>query len=617
MPINLAKVFKVAKCFNKAKNIRNFSSCRINNFTNTNFRNASYSNILPKNIRNSIITVTVVTAGVTFYTVNQNSKSNIVSNESLTQSNTKQSNARSNSSLHDPKKLISPDEVAKHSTIGDCWCVIDNQVYDLTEFIDMHPGGPNIIKENAGMDVTNIFNPLHASDILAKYIKPEWIMGQLTKPMPANLIAPPYTPGETIEEFEEKQKLRKLLPNINNIINLYDFEKLAYQILSNQAWAYYSSGSDDEITMRENHNAYHRIFFKPKVLVDVSQIDTHTKVFDKIVDVPFYVTATALMKLGNPGNGEMDVARGCGLSHIKVPQMISTLASCSVDEIANAKIDPDQVQWFQLYVNSDRKITKNLVKHIEELGLSAIFVTVDAPSLGHREKDLKIKFTATSNKDDKENGGAGGAEIMKNMKKGKEVTSGASRAISKFIDPSLTWDDIIELKKYTKLPIVIKGIQRVEDAMKAAKIGCSGIVISNHGGRQLDFARSPIEILSEVKPQLDRKGYRNFNIFIDGGIRRGTDIIKALCLGATSCGIGRPFIYANSCYGKEGVAKAITLLQEELEMDMRLLGVTSIDQLGPELVDTSTLKLRNVEVAHDKINASLYKPLSLVDFRDE
>lgn len=626
MPINTTKFYRIARYIPRNSNIRNLSTSRVNNFAKTDYKNSLLRNIPIKKRQNFVILTSVLTAGIAIYAFN--SKTNIITNESFVQSKIKQSPSNDEASKagkNDPLRMVTPDEVAKHNTTNDCWCVIENKVYNLTDFIIMHPGGPEIIKGNAGMDVTNIFKPLHASDILAKYIRPEWIVGQLTEPMPASLIAPPYTPGETIEEFEQKQQLRKQLPDLNSIINLYDFEKLASAILSNQAWAYYSSGADDEITMRENHNAYHRIFFKPRVLVDVSKVDTSTKVLNKTVDVPFYVTATALMKLGNPANGEMDVARGCGLSHVKVPQMISTLASCSVDEITNAKTDPDQVQWYQLYVNSDRKITQNLVKHIEQLGLSAIFVTVDAPALGHREKDLKIKFTTaskknetnTSTEDDNKDSGFSGPEVMKDMSKNEKVSSGASRAISQFIDPSLTWNDIVELKKFTKLPIIIKGVQRVEDALKAAKIGCSGVVISNHGGRQLDFVRSPIEILSEVKPALDKNGYRNFDIFVDGGIRRGTDIIKALCLGATSCGIGRPFIYANSCYGKEGVAKAITLLQEELEMDMRLLGVTSIDQLGPDLIDTASLKLRNVEVPHDKISDSLYKPSTLVNFRDD
>ncbi|CAL9737923.1 L-lactate dehydrogenase (cytochrome) [Monosporozyma servazzii] len=517
------------------------------------------------------------------------------------------------SGVHKPKKLFSPQEVSKHNTPDDCWVVIDNQVYNLTDFIDIHPGGPEILKLNAGKDVSAIFKPLHAKGTLEKYVKPEWYLGELTEPMPDEFISPPYTPGETPEEIIWKENLRKQLPHLDTILNLYDFEKLASKILSNQAWAYYSSGGDDEISMRENHNAFHRIFFKPKVLVDVSNVNLETEMLGEKVDLPFYITATALMKLGNPQEGEMGITKGCSLSPYKIPQMISTLASCSIDEIVKAKGDdhPEQIQWYQLYVNSDRKITRDLVKHVEKLGLKALFVTVDAPSLGHREKDLKIKFSSQSN----------GPQMMSNENNNNNnntSSQGATRAISKFIDPSLTWDDIIKLREFTNLPIIIKGVQRSEDVIKAAKIGCAGVVISNHGGRQLDFSRAPIEVLAEVKPKLMEKGLdkQEFDIFIDGGIRRGTDILKALCLGAKGVGLGRPFIYANSCYGEQGVSHAIKLLKEELEMDMRLLGVTSIKDLGPQFLDTSALKNRNVSVARDQLHDGVYRPLKAVEINE-
>ena len=514
------------------------------------------------------------------------------------------------SSLHSSptKRLLTPTEVSKHNTPDDCWVVIEGKVYNLTDFIDIHPGGPLILKLNAGMDVTAIFKPLHAKGTLEKYIKPEWFIGELSEPMPDHLIAPPYTPGETPEEIIYKENLRKHLPTLNNIINLYDFERLASKILSNQAWAYYSSGADDEISMRENHSAFHRIFFKPKVLVDVSKVNLETEMLGEKVDLPFYITATALMKLGNPQEGEIGITKGCGMSQWKVPQMISTLASCSVDEIVEAKSDdPRQIQWFQLYVNSDRKITHELVKHVENLGLKALFVTVDAPSLGNREKDLKIKFSTQMN----------GPEVMSKHNK-NEIDQGAARAISKFIDPSLTWDDISKLQKFTKLPIIIKGVQRSEDVVKAAQMGCAGVVISNHGGRQLDFSRSPVEVLAEAKPILMKDGLdKNFDIFIDGGIRRGTDILKALCLGATGVGLGRPFIYANSCYGEKGVAHAIQILKNELEMDMRLLGARSIKELGPEFLDMSALKNRNVSIAKDELFTDVYIPPQTVQINED
>lgn len=542
----------------------------------------------------SLTSLAIVTTLNYLYLIKENKKVGILNDQGLKGSSN--------------KRFVTPLEVSKHNKPDDCWVVIENEVYDLTDFIDIHPGGPLILKLNAGMDVTAIFKPLHAKGTLEKYIKPEWYIGNLTKPMPDDLISPPYTPGETPEAITVKENLRKHLPTLNNIINLYDFEKLASKILSNQAWAYYSSGADDEISMRENHNAFHRIFFKPRVLVDVSKIDLETEMLGGKVDLPFYISATALMKLGNPQEGEMGITKGCVQSPWKVPQMISTLASCSIDEIVDAKNnDPRQIQWFQLYVNSDREITRELIKHVESLGLKALFVTVDAPSLGNREKDLKIKFSTQMN----------GPKVMSKNNK-NETDRGAARAISKFIDPSLTWEDIAKLLKLTKLPIIIKGVQRSEDVVKAAQMGCAGVVLSNHGGRQLDFSRAPVEVLAETKPILMKNGLdKNFDIFIDGGIRRGTDILKALCLGAKGVGLGRPFIYANSCYGERGVAHAIQILKNELEMDMRLLGARSIKELSPDFLDMSALKNRNVSVASDEIYKGVYIPPQTVQINED
>ncbi|KAL3232298.1 L-lactate dehydrogenase (cytochrome) [Nakaseomyces bracarensis] len=501
------------------------------------------------------------------------------------------------------KPKVSPEEVIKHNTPEDCWVVINGYVYDLSSFIALHPGGPEIIKANAGKDVSAVFDPIHAPDAIPKYIKPEQMIGPLDGKLPADYICPPYAPGETPDDIARKAELKTRLPHLDSIMNLYDFEYLASQILTKQAWAYYSSAGDDEISYRENHNAYHRIFFNPRVLVDVSKVDTTTKMLGSKVDVPFYVTATALCKLGNPREGEKDIARGCGQGPNKAAQMISTLASCSVDEIVKAAPSKEQVMWYQLYVNSDRKITEEVVKHIEELGIKAIFVTVDAPSLGSREKDKKIKFHNTMS----------GPKRMKTNDLGE--SEGAAKTLSKFIDPSLTWQDIKVLRKKTKLPIIIKGVQRVDDAVKAAEIGCQGIVLSNHGGRQLDFARAPIEVLAETMPVLKEKQLdKNFEVFVDGGVRRGSDVIKALCLGATGVGLGRPFLYANSCYGKDGVQKAIDLLKEELEMNMRLIGAQSIKDLTPDLLDISCLHNRTVNVAKDSLYEKVYVRPDLAEF---
>lgn len=346
--------------------------------------------------------------------------------------------------------------------------------------------------------------------------------------------------------------------------------------------------------MRENHSAYHKIWFRPRILHDVENIDLSTSMLGTKVDIPFYVTATALGKLGNP-EGEVILTRGAKKHN--VIQMIPTLASCSFDEIVDAK-EGGQCQWLQLYVNKDRAITERIIKHAEKRGCKGLFITVDAPQLGRREKDMRSKFSDVgSNVQD-----TGGDNV--------DRSQGAARAISSFIDPSLSWKDIPWFLSVTKMPIILKGVQRVEDVLKAIEVGVQGVVLSNHGGRQLDFARSGIEVLAEVMPVLrDANLQDRIEIYVDGGVRRSTDIIKALCLGAKGVGIGRPFLYAMSAYGLPGVDRAMQLLKDEMEMNMRLIGCSSVDQLNPTLVDTRGLSLHSTSVPSDTLGLAVYDPL--------
>lgn len=346
--------------------------------------------------------------------------------------------------------------------------------------------------------------------------------------------------------------------------------------------------------MRENHTAFHKIWFRPRILVDVEKVDFSTTMLGSKTSVPFYVTATALGKLGHP-EGEVVLTKAA--HNHDVIQMIPTLASCSFDEIVDAR-KGEQVQWLQLYVNKDRAITKRIVEHAEKRGCKALFITVDAPQLGRREKDMRVKFSDTGS-----NVQASGGDSI-------DRSQGAARAISSFIDPSLSWKDIPWFKSITKMPIILKGVQCVEDVLRAVEAGVQGVVLSNHGGRQLDFARSGIEILAEVMPILRERGWEHkIEIFIDGGIRRGTDIIKALCLGAKGVGIGRPFLYAMSTYGQQGVERAFQLLKDELEMNMRLIGAATVEDLNPSMLDTRGLVGGHYSAPSDTLGLNVYDPL--------
>ncbi|KAJ5605410.1 hypothetical protein N7510_008191 [Penicillium lagena] len=457
--------------------------------------------------------------------------------------------------------------VAQHNSKDSCWVIVHGKAYDVTEFLPEHPGGQKIILKYAGKDATEEFEPIHPPDTLDKYLDQSKHLGEVD-----------MTTVEREEKaFDPDEAARleriKRMPPLAACYNLMDFEAVARQVMKNTAWAYYSSGADDELTMRENHAAFHKIWFRPRVLVDVENVDMTTTMLGSKVSIPFYVTATALGKLGHP-EGEVVLTKAA--KQHQVVQMIPTLASCSFDEIVDAR-QGDQVQWLQLYVNKDREITQRIVQHAEKRGCKGLFITVDAPQLGRREKDMRSKFSDPGSN-------------VQSGESGVDRSQGAARAISSFIDPSLSWKDIPWFRSITRMPIVLKGVQCVEDVLRAVEAGVDGVVLSNHGGRQLDTARSGIEVLAEVMPALRERGWeKRLEVFVDGGVRRATDILKALCLGATGVGIGRPFLYAMSAYGLDGVDRAMQLLKDEMEMNMRLIGATCIEDLSPSLLDTRSL----------------------------
>ncbi|KAK3905715.1 FMN-dependent dehydrogenase-domain-containing protein [Staphylotrichum tortipilum] len=476
-------------------------------------------------------------------------------------------------------------EVAKHSKADDCWVIVHGKAYDVTDFLPEHPGGPKIIVKYAGKDATDEFDPIHPPDTLDKYLPKDKHLGPVDMATVAKV--------KTEESPEEKDRLQRVkeMPLLEQCYNLLDFEAVARRVMKKTAWGYYSSAADDEITLRENHSAFQRIWFRPRILVDVEKVDFSTTMLGTPSSIPFYVTATALGKLGHP-EGEVVLTRSAHKHN--VIQMIPTLASCSFDEIIDAA-GPGQIQWLQLYVNKDRAITQRIVQHAERRGCRGLFITVDAPQLGRREKDMRMKFTEQ------------GSDVQSGQ--ATDTSQGAARAISSFIDPSLSWADIPWFQSITKMPIVLKGVQRVEDVVRAAEAGVQGVVLSNHGGRQLDFARSAIEVLAESVPVLRSLGLENkLEIYVDGGVRRATDILKALCLGAKGVGIGRPFLYAMSAYGQDGVDRAMQLLKDEMEMGMRLIGARNVGELSEGLVDARGL-FNHAAPPVDNLAQAVYDPL--------
>ncbi|KAJ3102681.1 hypothetical protein HDU97_000378 [Phlyctochytrium planicorne] len=543
-------------------------------------------------------------------------------------------------------RLVSYIEVEKHRTKDDLWVVLHGKVYDLSKFIHEHPGGVQVILKEAGRDATETFQMFHPKDILERLLPATAYVGDIdpsSKPTLAPLNAVPHASADGEEDDNEnvvvvkKKKKNEVWkkPPVSALLNAFDFEAVARKTLKPEAWAYYSSGADDEITLRENHSAFHRIWWRPRVMVNVKHVSTATTMLNTPVTLPIYITACALGKLGHP-LGEINLTLGAGTRGIV--QMMPTLASCSLDEMMDAAIKPSpsgangkawweggkggQVQWFQLYVNEDRKVTEKIVRHAESRGCGGLFVTVDAPQLGRREKDMRIKFVDTPPDVQQQTSSSSkpppGGPI--------DRSQGAARAISSFIDTTLSWVDIPWFLTITTLPLCLKGIQRAQDAIRAIRMGCDGIVVSNHGGRQMDTVVSGVEALTEVVAGLkgmegvkrvsggwevdegvledgvremvfgriakrggavkvvNGKRIHRFEIYVDGGIRRASDVLKCVALGATGCGMGRPFLYAMSGYGQEGVERLLDILRDEMIMDLRLLGCNSIADITEDLV---------------------------------
>ncbi|TKA55417.1 hypothetical protein B0A53_02341 [Rhodotorula sp. CCFEE 5036] len=493
-------------------------------------------------------------------------------------------------SADEDKRPLHHSEVAKHADKDSLWVIVNGNAYDLTEFAPEHPGGMGILLKYAGKDATEAYEPIHPPGTLEQYLPKEKHLG------PVDLSGLKIVAKEeTSEEKARKQRVQDK-PPLDECLSLYDFEAVAKSVLPMGAWAYYSSGADDEITMRENRNAYQRIWFRPRILRDVTNIDFASTILGHKTSLPIYITATALGKLGHP-DGEKNLTWAAAKQG--VIQMIPTLASCSFDEIVDAA-EPGQVQFMQLYVNKDREITRKIVQHAEKRGIKGLFITVDAPQLGRREKDMRQKFADE------------GSNVQRTSGEAVDKTQGAARAISSFIDPGLSWKDMPWFRSITKMPLILKGVQCWEDAVLAAEAGLDGVVLSNHGGRQADYARSGIEVLAEVMPKLRERGLlkNGFEVYIDGGVRRAGDILKAVALGAKAVGIGRPFLYAYSAYGHEGVVRAIQILKDEMEMNLRLLGAPTLADVTPEMIDASNLTSRQVDSAPDYLARANYEPLA-------
>mgnify|MGYP000005839488 CR=1 FL=1 len=358
--------------------------------------------------------------------------------------------------------------------------------------------------------------------------------------------------------------------DFSQLLNLFEMESLARQTLAPMARDYYISGAHDELTLRDNRQAFERLKLRYRVMVDVSQRSTATTVLDHQLSSPIMVAPTAFHRMASE-NGELDTARAA--QSLGTVMTLSTLSNTPVEAVVEAA--GQAPVWFQLYVYKDRGATQALVERAEAAGAKAVGVTGDAPLLGRRERDVRNGFRLPA-----------GLEISNMTASGmgalpqESGESGLAAYFASLLDPALTWKDLDWLASITKLPVLVKGIVRADDAARAVRHGASGIVVSNHGGRQLDTSVATIDALPEVADAVRA----DVTVLLDGGIRRGTDVLKALALGAHGVLVGRPVLWGLATGGQAGVEHALGILNQELDLAMALAGTPTITDITRDLI---------------------------------
>nr|CAB3503250.1 unnamed protein product [Digitaria exilis] len=337
---------------------------------------------------------------------------------------------------------------------------------------------------------------------------------------------------------------------MGEITNVMEYQAIAKQKLPKMAYDYYASAAEDEWTLQENREAFSRILFRPRILIDVSRIDISTTVLGFKISMPIMVAPTAMQKMAHP-EGEYATARAASAAGT-------------------------------IMVYKDRKVVEQLVRRAERAGFKAIALTVDTPRLGRREADIKNRFVLPPHLSLKN------FEGLDLGKMDQAADSGLASYVAGQIDRTLSWKDVKWLQTITSLPILVKGVITAEDTRLAVENGAAGIIVSNHGARQLDYVPATISALEEVV----KAARGQLPVFLDGGVRRGTDVFKALALGAAGIFVGRPVVFALAAAGEAGVSNVLKMLRDEFELTMALSGCTRLADITRNHVVTESDRLR-------------------------
>ena len=374
--------------------------------------------------------------------------------------------------------------------------------------------------------------------------------------------------------------------NLNDCYNFDDFRKLAKKKLPAPIFHYIDGGSDDESTLRRNTDAFSKCDLVPNILAGVGEPDMTTEVLGKKIKLPLFLSPTAMQRLYHY---EGDKASARAAEKFGTFYSMSTMATSSIEEVSNVSGGP---KLFQLYIHKDQALTDDLIDRCKRTGFDAMCLTVDTVVAGNRERDHRWGFTTPPKLTLKSilsfmlhpkwsinylmSEKFQLANVSHFTKKGSSIAKGVMEYINEQYDPAMSWKDAEYCIKRWGRPFAIKGVMSVEDAKRAVQIGASAIMLSNHGGRQLDGSRAPFDQLPAIADAVGGK----IEIILDGGIRRGTHVLKALSLGATACSFGKGFLFALGAGGQKGVEQILSRMKDEIRRDMILLGCKSIKELN-------------------------------------
>ncbi|PYH47116.1 uncharacterized protein BP01DRAFT_411171 [Aspergillus saccharolyticus JOP 1030-1] len=482
---------------------------------------------------------------------------------------------------------ISAAEVEAHNREDDVWIVVNGKVYEVTEFAPRHPGGAEVIYRFAGRDASNAYNTIHSPALIATDLSHS-CQGELnTSTVPENWRKTETEKGSRQTDSDSwrssVETYRK--PSLQELLSLHDFETIAQRLLSPKAWAYNSGAANDNLTRDANQTMLRRILLRPAVMRDVSTVTMRRTLLGCSFELPVYIAPVGAAKTVCP-EGELPLAHAANPAGIV--QCIATTASFTLPEILDAT--PAHA-FLQLYINRDRAKTETQVRQATASGkVKAFLITADLPVMSKREADERLPSEGdqgTIVNVSREQAAPETSNQQSSNAPGKQ-NAGLAKSTSSFIDPTLNWQDIAWLRAITHLPLLIKGIQRAEDARLAMQFGLDGIVVSNHGGRAADTAPPSILTLLELRRDCPEV-FEQMTVLVDGGFRRGSDVLKAICLGASAVGLGRPFAYALT-YGEEGVMHAIAVMKQELATAMQLVGLTDLRDANPGYINTADLQ---------------------------